>query len=146
VAWCLNSRLDNLQAAILNHKFKTYDQAIEKRRRIARLYKEHLGGLEQVVVPPGPDDDPDRFDIFQNYEIQVQRRDELKKYLVDNGVGTIIQWGGFPVHAMKKLGFTQSLPYTEELFERLLLLPMNTSLSDEDVNYVCATIKDFYSK
>lgn len=144
VAWCLNSRLDNLQAAILNHKFKTYGQAIERRRQIARLYQERLSGLEQLVLPPGPDDDPDRFDIFQNYEIQAQKRDELKEHLAENGVGTIIQWGGFPVHAMRKLGFSQSLPYTEELFERLLLLPMNTSLSDDDVEYVCAAIIEFY--
>jgi dTDP-4-amino-4,6-dideoxygalactose transaminase len=144
VAWCLNSRLDNLQAAILNHKFKTYDQAIEKRRQIARLYKKHLGSLKQVVLPPGPDDDPDRFDIFQNYEIQAERRDELKKYLAENGVGSIVQWGGFPVHVMRKLGFTQSLPYTEELFERLLLLPMNTSVSKEDVEYMSEVIVKFY--
>jgi dTDP-4-amino-4,6-dideoxygalactose transaminase len=45
---------------------------------------------------------------------------------------------------MRKLGFTQSLPYTEELFERLLLLPMNTSVSKEDVEYMSEVIVKFY--
>ena len=57
---------------------------------------------------------------------------------------TLIQWDGKAVHEMKKLGFTQSLPYTEELFTRLLMLPMNVSLSNEDVEYVCQAVRRFY--
>ncbi len=144
VCWAMNSRLDNLQAAILNHKLKTYDQKIARRREIARMYEDRLKDLDELVLPPGPDSDPDRFDIFQNYEIEAERRDGLKAYLADNGVGTLIQWGGMPVHVFRKLGFTQSLPYTEKLFERLLMLPMNTSLSDEDVEYVCEIVRKFY--
>lgn len=143
--WCLNSRLDNLQAAILNIKFAKYDQLITRRREIAQLYQDNLQNMEQLVLPPGPNNDPDRFDIFQNYEIEAVRRNELKKFLADNGVGTLIQWGGMPVHVFKKLGFTQSLPFTEALFDRLLLLlPMNTSLTNDDVCYVCDMIKCFY--
>lgn len=144
--WCLNSRLDNLQAAILNVKFAKYIQAIARRRDIARLYEQNMGALEELVLPPGPDSDSDRFDIFQNYEIEAAQRDQLKAYLADNGVGTLIQWGGMPVHVFKKLGFTQSLPFTESLFERMLLLPMNNSLTNDDVFYVCDMIKRFYSK
>ncbi|WP_034622801.1 DegT/DnrJ/EryC1/StrS family aminotransferase [Desulfovermiculus halophilus] len=144
VCWCLNSRLDNLQAAILDYKLTKYDQAISRRREIAGKYQEGLGGLDAVRLPPGPEQDADRFDIFQNYEIEAERRDELKSYLAENGIGTMIQWGGLPVHAMKKLGFTRSLPFTEQLFEKLLMLPMNTSLTDDDVEYVCATIRQFY--
>ena len=65
---------------------------------------------------------------------------------LSNGVGTLIQWGGKAVHQFRKLGFTQSLPFTEKLFERMLMLPMNMSLSDEDVEYVCDCITSFYSK
>jgi dTDP-4-amino-4,6-dideoxygalactose transaminase len=60
-------------------------------------------------------------------------------------VGTLVQWGGKAVHQFKKLGFQQQLPYTEQLFTRLLMLPMNTSLSDDDVEYVCDCIGDFYT-
>ena len=146
VCWCLNSRLDNLQAAILDFKLKTYDQEVERRRHIAAMYQERLKDLEEIILPPGPEDNLDWFDIYQNYEIEAQRRDDLKAFLSANGIGTLIQWGGKAVHEMKRLGFTQSLPFTEELFTRLLMLPMNTSLTDEDVDYVCDCIREFYSK
>lgn len=144
VCWCLNSRLDNLQAAILNHKLTKYDAAVDRRRAIAQRYQYQLSDIEQLVLPPGPHDDPDRFDIFQNYEIEAEQRDRLREYLAESGIGTIIQWGGFPVHMMKQLGFTQSLPFTEALFERMLLLPMNTSLTDDDIDYVSEMIRKFY--
>jgi dTDP-4-amino-4,6-dideoxygalactose transaminase len=145
ICWCLNSRLDNLQAAILNHKFKKYNQAISRRRELARLYQEQLSGIGELVLPPAPEIDGDYFDIYQNYEIEAQRRNGLADFLANRGVGTIVQWGGKPVHMMRKLGFAQKLPFTEELFERMLLLPMSTSLSDEDVQYVSDVIKEFYS-
>ena len=144
--WCLNSRLDNLQAAILLYKFKYYDHWIQRRREIAAMYQHRLADMEQLVLPPGRDDDADRFDVFQNYEIAAEQRDALRQHLRDRGVGTIIQWGGKPVHLMRRLGFQQELPYTEELFTRLLLLPMNHFLSDDDVEYVCQVIRAFYAQ
>ncbi|MCI5179923.1 MAG: DegT/DnrJ/EryC1/StrS family aminotransferase [Candidatus Electrothrix sp. AW3_4] len=143
--WGRNSRLDNLQAAFLDMQFKEYEQVISRRREIARIYQERLGKLEQLVLPPPPDSDPDHFDVFQNYEIEAEQRDALKQYLAEHGIGTLIQWGGKAVHQFKKLGFTQSLPYTEKLFERMLMLPMNMSLSDDDVHYVSDQIVKFYS-
>ena len=145
VVWAMNSRLDNLQAAILNHKLKSYDQAVARRRQIAAMYDERLGGVSELRLPPAPDGDPDHFDIFQNYEIEAERRNQLRGFLKQHGIGTLIQWGGKAVHQFDKLGFTQRLPYTEELFTRLLMLPMNTSLTDEDVDYVSACIKRFYT-
>ena len=144
VMWGLNSRLDNLQAAILAYQFKDYQKVIDRRRAVAALYQERLGNLDQLVLPPAPDSDPDHFDVFQNYEIEAEQRDGLQAYLKDRGVGTLIQWGGKPVHQFRKLGFTQSLPFTELLFERMLMIPMNTSQSDDDVHYVCDCISDFY--
>ena len=144
VMWGLNSRLDNLQAAILDYKLTYYDEEIARRRAIARLYKTYLGEVKELVLPPGPDGDPDHFDIFQNYEIEAENRDALREYLREHGVGTLIQWGGKAVHQFEKLGFNVRLPNTERLFQRCLMLPMNTSLSDEDVLYVSNTIRDFY--
>jgi len=146
VAWGINSRLDNLQAAVLNHKLKGYDNAIARRRQIAGIYRQLLGDVAELRLPPGPDDDPDHFDIFQNYEIEAQRRDELRAYLKEEGVGTLIQWGGKAVHEFRKLGFTQRLPATERLFTRLLMLPMHTALADEDVEYVAGLIRAFYGR
>ena len=62
-------------------------------------------------------------------------------------MGTIIQWGGKPVHKLSGLGFENVLlPRTEAIFERCFLLPMNTSLTDEKVDYVCDVIRKFYGE
>ncbi|HVO96437.1 MAG TPA: DegT/DnrJ/EryC1/StrS family aminotransferase [Bryobacteraceae bacterium] len=144
VSWGLNSRLDNLQAAILDARLKKYPSAVERRRAIARLYRQRLEGLEELTLPPGPDDDADHFDIYQNYEIEAARRDELRAYLKTFGIGTLIQWGGKAVHQWDKLGFPQILPLTEKLFRQLLLLPLNMSLGDDDIHQVCDAIWAFY--
>jgi len=144
VSWGLNSRLDNLQAAILDARLKKYDSVIERRRSIARLYRSRLAGLDQLRLPPGPDGDPEHFDIYQNYEIEAFQRDALRAHLKASGIGTLIPWGGKAVHQWEKLGFTEKLPFTEKLFEQMLLLPLNMSLSDDDVHAVSDAIHAFY--
>jgi dTDP-4-amino-4,6-dideoxygalactose transaminase len=144
VRWGFNSRWDNLQAAFLDFQLKRYDGVMNRRRRLAALYTQCLKDVKEIVVPPAPDSDPDHFDIYQNYEIEAEKRDQLKKYLDEVGIGTVVQWGGKAIHHLKALGFTQHLPYTDWLFTRLLMLPMNMSLSDEDVYYVCDSIRTFY--
>jgi dTDP-4-amino-4,6-dideoxygalactose transaminase len=144
VAWGYNSRLDNLQAAVLNHKFKTFPQAIERRRTIAALYQAGLGDLATIKLPPAPDADARHFDVYQNYELEADRRDELKTYLERRGIRTIIQWAGTPVHQFRELGFDVELPATDAFFRRCLMLPMNAALSDEDVAYVIEGLRSFY--
>jgi len=145
VRWGFNSRLDNLQAAILNYKIAYYESEIKRRREIAKMYQDRLGFLKETLLPPAPDSDKDYFDVYQNYEIEAENRDMLKEYLKINGIGTLIQWNGQPVHSIISLGFSgKGLPYTESMFKKCLMLPMNTALLDEDVNYVCDKIVDFY--
>jgi dTDP-4-amino-4,6-dideoxygalactose transaminase len=145
VDWGLNSRLDNLQAAVLNVKFQRLDLEIERRREIARLYREGLQDLDDIDLPPGPDDDPDHFDVYQNYEIESGRRDQLREQLERDGVRTIIQWGGHAVHQLEGLQVgAVNVPYTERMFTRCFLLPMNTSVTDEEVDYICDRIRRFY--
>ncbi|MBM4005426.1 MAG: DegT/DnrJ/EryC1/StrS family aminotransferase [Planctomycetes bacterium] len=143
ITWGLNSRLDNLQAAILRFKLPNYPETIERRRAIARRYQQRLGDLPGLVLPPAPDSHPDHYDIFQNYEIEADRRDALRAYLQQRGVGTLVQWGGKAVHQFQGLGYRRELPRTERLFQRLLLLPMNQLLSDQDVEYICDQICAF---
>jgi dTDP-4-amino-4,6-dideoxygalactose transaminase len=144
VLWGFNSRLDNLQAAILSERLKSYEQVIERRRAIAEIYQKKIGQIGQLGLPPSPNSEPDHFDVFQNYEIEADNRNQLQAHLRERGIGTLIQWGGKGVHEFRKLGFTQSLPFTEKLTGRLLMLPMNMSLSNEDVSYICDHITDFY--
>lgn len=143
--WGYNSRLDNLQAAILNYFFDDYKIIVERRRAIANLYSEGLKDVKELILPPAVDSDVNHFDIYQNYEIEAKKRDELKVYLADKGVGTLIQWGGQAVHEFRDLGFTQSLPYTENIMRMGLLLPINMSITNDEIDYVCQCIMDFYS-
>lgn len=145
-SWGRNSRLDNLQAAILNYRLAGYDKIISRRREIASLYHDNLCSLEELQLPPAPDADAEHFDIYQNYELQADNRDALKQYLFENGIGTLIQWGGKAVHQWESLGFTVKLPRVERFFERCIMLPMNMFISDDDVQYVCKKIKEFYRK
>lgn len=144
--WGLNSRLDNLQAAFLDFQLQDYQAMVDRRRSIARLYQELLGEVPELVLPPAPDSDPDHFDTFQNYEIEAERRDGLRAFLKDRGIGTLVQWGGKAVHQFRALGFAQRLPNTERLFGRCLMLPMNLTLSDDDVAYVAGAVREFHRR
>ena len=100
---------------------------------------------EALPLPPGPDDDPDHFDVYQNYEVESGQRDALRKQLEEDGIRTIIQWAGKPVHQFEGLGLGgANLPVTDRLFTRCFLLPMNTSLTNEEVEYICERIRKFH--
>lgn len=143
-SWGRNSRLDNLQAAFLNHGLSTYQNIINKRRAIAQSYQEQLGHLEELKLPIAPNAEADHFDVFQNYELEARDRDALQDHLKRNGIGTLIQWGGKAVHQFPLLGFEVSLPKVEKFFEKCLMLPMNIFLSEDEISYISKTIENFY--
>lgn len=142
----VNGRLDNIQAAILRLKLTRYDASIARRRDIARIYDARLSGLESVLLPPGPDGDSLRFDIFQNYEVQADRREQLRDHLSSRGVGTILQWGGHMIHQFDDLSLLSDAAYAEGMSKRYMLLPMHPMMSDDDVNYVCDNVLAFYGQ
>ncbi len=146
VSWGLNSRLDNLQAAFLDLQLRRYTGVIARRRELAAMYDDRLRDCAELTLPPAPGSDPDRLDVYQNYEIEAEQRNGLQRYLKSRGIGTLIQWGGQPVHQLRELGFREILPRTDALFERLLMLPLNLSLTNADVEFVCETIRDFYGR
>ena len=145
-SWGRNSRLDNLNAAILLHKLKNYSSVVDRRREIASTYQELLGDLEELKLPPAPNSEPKHFDVFQNYEIEAEKRDELKNFLANNNIGTLIQWGGKAVHQFDCFNFNLHLPKTESFFENCIMLPMNMFISNDDIEYVCSKIRMFYRK
>jgi dTDP-4-amino-4,6-dideoxygalactose transaminase len=142
--WGLNSRLDNFQAAVLDFQFRSYSDILAHRRAVASAYDRRLRDVPQVVLPAPPGADPDHFDVFQNYEFEAERRDELRTFLSSRGIGTLIQWGGKAVHQYPKLGFHQRLPRTDRFFERCLMLPMNMMVSEADAEVVADEIREFY--
>jgi len=142
--WGRNSRLDNLQAAILRYRLTHYTDVIARRREIARIYQEQLCDIEMLRLPPGPYADPERFDVYQNYELCAQRRDQLQAHLKQRGVGTLVQWNGRAVHQWEALGYDMRIPRVEKFFNESLMLPMNMFVSDSDIEYVCESVRSFY--
>jgi dTDP-4-amino-4,6-dideoxygalactose transaminase len=142
--WGVNSRLDNLQAAVLDFQLGDFRAVVQRRRAIAARYQQLLGDVRQLILPPAPDAGPDHFDTYQNYELEATERDGLREFLRAHGVGTLIQWGGKAVHQFERLGLAASLPVTERLFTRSLMLPLNITVSDDDIDYVCRLIREFY--
>jgi dTDP-4-amino-4,6-dideoxygalactose transaminase len=143
--WGTNARIDNLHAAILTYKLGWYDQAIARRRAIAARYHDAFNGIAELDLPPSPDADPTRFDVFQNYEMCCDRRDKLRVHLANLGIGTIVQWGGTGIHQFRNLGLERLLPRTDRFFARSLLIPMNHLLSDAQVGRVIDGVRGFFA-
>ncbi len=142
--WGTNSRMDNIHAAILVEKLGWYDEAIARRREIALQYHDSLSDLSGLQLPPRPGEDPRRFDIFQNFDICCERRDELKEHLATHGIGTIVHWGGIGLHRFRNLGLGGSLPNTDRFLDRALLLPMNHVLRDDQVLRTITAVRSFF--
>lgn len=141
IKWGYNSRLDSLQAAILNVRMKYLDQVTEKRRAHAERYRRKL---KDIVLCPV--DAPDCFDAYHLFVIQTDRRDELKSHLEKKGVATAIHYP-VPIHLYKaaaELQYTQnSFPVCEAQSRRILSLPVHQGLSFEQVDYIADSIIEF---
>lgn len=141
--WGYNCRLDNLQAAILDWRLERLPSWIERRRAIARMYQARLGELSGLQIPVGPDDDDRRHDVYQNYPVTTDRRDELVEHLRGDGIETLVSWP-VPVHQQRGLGLDHwHLPRTERLCRRVLSLPMHAELEDWQVEYVADSVQRF---
>lgn len=140
-----NSRLDNLQAAILDVKLKHLTDWIERRREVATLYEKGLSGISQVQTPPPPQ--PGRYlDVYTNYVIRAQRRDKLVSHLGKCGIEIIISWPK-PMHHQKGLDLGRfHLPETERVSREVVSLPMNTEISNEQVEFVIESVRSFYKR
>lgn len=141
-----NSRLDNLQAAVLNVKLNHLPSWLERRREIAKMYQEGLKDVSQIKLPPAPDSDARYYDVFQNYVLRAENRNDLYNFLKENGVETLIK-DPVATHLQEGLNLKHfSLPVTEKLAEEVISLPMYPELTVEQIHYIIQTVKDFYKK
>jgi dTDP-4-amino-4,6-dideoxygalactose transaminase len=144
----LNSRLDALQAAILRVKLTYLDRWTEGRRRNAtryeRLFEDHKL-LERIVLPKT---DAGNYHVFNQFTIRAQKRDELRTYLRQKGVGTEIYYP-VPMHLQscyRDLGYHKgAFPVSERAAEEALSLPIYAELTDDQLSYVVETIAEFYT-
>lgn len=144
--WALNSRLDNLQAAILNYFLADFPTAISRRREIAQQYTDNLNDITNLLLPPAPNSDANHFDVYQNFEIQTPHRDALQECLSQKGIGAIKQWGGKAIHQFPALDFTVTLPFTEKVMRESLLLPLNLAVTNTQIERICQVIREFFSQ
>ena len=142
--WGTNARMDNLHAAILLDKIGWYDEAIARRREIARRYHEGFADIDGLDLPDPPGAGTRRFDIFQNYDLGCERHEALRQHLAAQGIGTIRHWGGLGLHRFRNLGLGGSLPRTDRFLARTLLLPMNHLLRDDQVIAVINAVRSFF--
>jgi dTDP-4-amino-4,6-dideoxygalactose transaminase len=144
----INSRLDALQAAVLQVKLRHLDRWTEGRRRnaarYAQLFKE--AKLDGCVVAPVTA--PGNHHVFNQYTIRAQRRDELKEFLRQNRIGSEIYYP-LPLHLQacyKDLGYRKGdFPESERAAQEVLSLPIYAELAEDQLGYVVETIRRFYT-
>jgi dTDP-4-amino-4,6-dideoxygalactose transaminase len=135
-----NSRLDEMQAAMLSIKLAGLDRLNDHKRKLATLY--HQGLRNDFVKPVMLDD---FFDVYHIYNIRHPRRDELKTYLAENGIGTEIHYP-VPPHRQKALHGIfagKKYPLADEIHATTLSLPISTCHSDEDIAQVIEVMNRF---
>jgi perosamine synthetase len=139
-----NMRLNEISAAIGKEQLKKLDGWNEKRRQIARIYTKNL---QDIVKTPVEKEWAKH--IYHLYVIRNNRRDELKKFLNENGIETGIHYP-IPIHLQPpflKLGFKNGLfPITERYANLILSLPMSPAMNKNDVEYISSKIIEFHKK
>ena len=142
----VNSRLDEMQAAILNWGLKKLRLWNKKREILARIYLNELKGLP-IVLPPNSD--KDNGSVWHLFVIRSKERDELKSYLEDSGVETAIHYPK-PIFEQPAYEFLDyygnDLPVTKKVMSEILSLPLYPELNKKEVMQVCRAIKVFYAK
>jgi dTDP-4-amino-4,6-dideoxygalactose transaminase len=140
--WSFNSRLDEIQAAMLRVQLRHLDERTSTRRALALRYNELLRPYVEV-----PDEGAGEFCVFQTYVIKAARRNELKQYLNDRGVEALIHYPT-PIHlqpAAKALGYTAlNFPRTMQHVEKILSLPLYPTLTHKQQDQVVDLVSSFY--
>ena len=135
--------LDNVQAAVLDAKLRHLSSWIEHRRKTASLYRDGLEGIEGLRLPHFPGDE--YFDSYQNYVIRTAHRDQLRQYLKDQGVETLIHWAK-PMWEHRDLALENpGLPETESICKQVISLPMSAETTPAQVEIVAGCIRDFFA-
>jgi dTDP-4-amino-4,6-dideoxygalactose transaminase len=140
-----NGRLDAIQAGILNIKLRHLAEWNENRRQHAHLYDELLGKSDGVTPPYEP---PWAKGVYHLYVIRTNRRNELQRYLGENGIITGLHYP-IPLHlqnAYTNLGYKEAdFPVAEEIASEILSLPMYPGLTYDQQRLVVDKIKQFLS-
>lgn len=137
----LNSRLDEIQAAVLDVKLKYIDEDNEKRRKIANRYLAEIKN-SAVILPQNPQNESEH--VWHLFVVRTSNRDGLQKYLTDNGVQTLIHYP-IPPHKQKAFEKWNTLvyPITEAIHNEVLSLPISPVMDDAEVDKVIELINSY---
>ena len=142
-----NSRLDSIQASILNIKLKYLDEYNKLRANAANYYDKSFKNIEEIEIPHRVTYSNH---VFHQYTLKVKngRRDKLKSYLADKGIPSMVY---YPIPLYKQEAFKHyiekdnTLPVTDKLCEEVLSLPMHTELNEVIQNYIIENVKKFFN-
>jgi dTDP-4-amino-4,6-dideoxygalactose transaminase len=142
----INSRLDGLQAAILNVKLPHLASWTEARRRVAAAYDHGLAGIGDLILPAIASN---RDHVYHLYVIRTERRDALKKHLAEAGIVTVLNYPKalpfYPAYAYLKHQ-PADFPVAHANQSRILSLPIFPEMTDAMIDYVATSIKSFFSR
>ena len=143
----VNSRLDTLQAAILNVKLKYLDEYARKRNEVAAYYDKNLTGIKGLELPYRS---PNSTHVFHQYTIKVEgNRNGLREHLASAGIPTMIYYP-IPLHlqnAYRQKEFGEgSFPVTEKLSKSVLSLPIHTEMTDEQLEFITGVVSEYFDK
>lgn len=136
----VNSRLDEIQAAVLDVKLKYLDEDNEKRRKIANYYLENIKN-EKIILRQSYDE---RANIWHVFPVRTQKRDDLQEYLKRNDIQTLIH---YPTPPHKQEAYREwnhlSYPITEKIHNEILSLPISPVMSDDEMKRVVEVVNGF---
>ncbi len=139
------SRLDSIQAAILNYRLKNLSHIIRRRRYNFEIYKKNLNSKYVFF----PEERKEEFNTYHTFVVQVKKRNQLKSYLKKKGIDTTIHYP-IPIHlqpAAKNLGYSKgTFPETESQAGKILTLPINQFLKKTEIIKISKIINKFYEK
>lgn len=137
----LNSRLDEIQAAVLDVKLKYINDENEARRKVAKRFIEKITN-PKIILPENPSDEQEH--VWHVFVIRTENRDTLHAYLTEKGIQTIIHYP-IPPHkqeAYKEMN-TLSFPISEKMHAEVLSLPISSVLEEEDVEFIINTLNEY---
>lgn len=136
----VNSRLDEIQAAVLSVKLKYIDEDNDRRKTIARQYIREIRNSHIRIT----EDKPGQDNVYHIFPVFCNRRDRLQQYLADNGIQTIIHYP-IPPHKQECYKELNSihLPITERIHDEELSIPLNQTLTENEIGIIIETINNF---
>ena len=136
------SRMDNLQAAILNYRLSKLEYVTQRRRDNAEVYFDEINMVGMYI----PEEKTYEYNTYHTFVVQTEHRDKLKEYLFSNGIDTAIHYP-IPIHlqpASKNLGYKEGdFHITEKQSKQILTLPINQFLSEVDLERIISVINQF---